>query len=193
MSKTVLHIDASARRTGSATRDLTDRILRRLEPGRVIRRDLTAPLPLLTEDWIGANFTAPDQRDAAQRELLALSDSLVEELRAADTLVIGLPVYNFSVPAAFKAWIDLVARVGLTFRYTETGPEGLLTGKRAIVAVASGGTPVGSEADFATGYLRHMLGFLGITEVEFIAADRMAIDPEAALGAAQSAVDRLAA
>lgn len=193
MSKTVLHIDASARRTGSATRDLTDRILRRLEPGRVIRRDLTAPLPLLTEDWIGANFTAPDQRDAAQRELLALSDSLVEELRAADTLVIGLPVYNFSVPAAFKAWIDLVARVGLTFRYTETGPEGLLTGKRAIIAVASGGTPVGSEADFATGYLRHMLGFLGITEVEFIAADRMAIDPEAALGAAQSAVDRLAA
>lgn len=193
MSKTVLHIDASARRTGSATRDLTDRILRRLEPGRVIRRDLTAPLPLLTEDWIGANFTAPDQRDAAQRELLALSDSLVEELRAADTLVIGLPVYNFSVPAAFKAWIDLVARVGLTFRYTETGPEGLLTGKRAIIAVASGGTPVGSEADFATGYVRHMLGFLGITEVEFIAADRMAIDPEAALGAAQSAVDRLAA
>jgi len=128
---------------------------------------------LITEDWIGANFTPADQRSDEQRQILALSDSLVDEIARADTLVIGLPIYNFSVPASFKAWIDLVARVGLTFAYTETGPKGLLTGKRAIIAVASGGTTVGSDADFATGYVRHVLGFIGITDVTLIAADAM--------------------
>ncbi len=86
-------------------------------------------------------------------------------MQAADTLVIGLPIYNFGVPAALKAWVDQVARAGVTFRYTETGPKGLLTGKRAIIAVASGGTEAGSDVDFATGYIRHVLGFIGITDV----------------------------
>jgi len=193
MTKTILHIDASARRTGSATRDLSARIVQHLGAGRIIRRDLATPLPLLTEDWITANFTPADQRDATQRDLLALSDELVKELQQADTVVIGLPIYNFSVPAAFKAWIDLVARAGLTFSYTETGPKGLLEGKRAILAVASGGTAVGSEIDFATGYARHVLGFIGIHDVDVVAADRMALDPEAALSNAQKAVAELAA
>ena len=162
MTKTILHIDASARRTGSATRDLSARIVQHLGANRIIRRDLATPLPLLTEDWITANFTPADQRDATQRDLLALSDELVKELQQADTVVIGLPIYTFSVPAAFKAWIDLVARAGLTFSYTENGPKGLLEGKRAILAIASGGTAVGSEIDFATGYARHVLGFIGI-------------------------------
>lgn len=193
MTETILHIDASARRTGSATRDLSARIVQHLGAGRIIRRDLATPLPLLTEDWITANFTPADQRDATQRDLLALSDELVKELQQADTVVIGLPIYNFSVPAAFKAWIDLVARAGLTFSYTENGPKGLLEGKRAILAIASGGTAVGSEIDFATGYARHVLGFIGIHDVDVVAADRMALDPEAALSNAQKAVAELAA
>ncbi|WP_170343389.1 FMN-dependent NADH-azoreductase [Ruegeria arenilitoris] len=193
MTKTILHIDASARRTGSATRDLSARIVQHLGASRIIRRDLATPLPLLTEDWIAANFTPADQRDATQRDLLALSDELVKELQQADTVVIGLPIYNFSVPAAFKAWIDLVARAGLTFSYTENGPKGLLEGKRAILAIASGGTAVGSEIDFATGYARHVLGFIGIHDVDVVAADRMALDPEAALSNAQKAVAELAA
>ncbi len=193
MTKTILHIDASARRTGSTTRDLSARIVQHLGAGRIIRRDLATPLPLLTEDWIAANFTPADQRDATQRDRLALSDELVKELQQADTVVIGLPIYNFSVPAAFKAWIDLVARAGLTFSYTEAGPKGLLEGKRAILAIASGGTAVGSEIDFATGYARHVLGFIGIHDVDVVAADRMALDPEATLSNAQKAVAELAA
>ncbi|WP_146346190.1 FMN-dependent NADH-azoreductase [Phaeobacter marinintestinus] len=193
MTRTVLHIDASARREGSTTRAMTDRILARLQPYSSVRRDLSTALPLITEDWVNANFTPADQRSDAQRETLALSDELVEELRAADAIVIGLPVYNFSVPAAFKAWIDLVARAGETFRYTAEGPQGLLTDKRAIVAIASGGTAVGSEIDFASGYVQHILGFMGIKDVELVAADRLAIDPEGSQKAADAAIDRIAA
>jgi len=193
MTRTVLHIDTSARRDGSTSRDLSARILARLAPETVLRRDLAEPLPLIDEDWIGANFTPEDQRDDAQRAQLALSDELVAELKAADTVVIGLPIYNFSVPARLKAWIDLVARAGVTFRYTAEGPEGLLKGKRAILAVASGGTQVGSEIDFATGYLRHVLGFVGITDVQIVVADRLAVDADAALKAANDALGRIAA
>ncbi|MDE4174178.1 NAD(P)H-dependent oxidoreductase [Phaeobacter sp. PT47_59] len=193
MTKTVLHIDSSARREGSVSRDLTAQIVARLGADEVIRRDLATPLPLLDEAWIGANFTPADQRSDEQKGLLALSDALVEELKAADTLVIGAPIYNFSVPAGLKAWIDLVARVGLTFAYSEAGPAGLLEGKRAIIAVASGGTEAGSAVDFATGYLRHMLGFMGITEVEIVAADTLAIDEGAALAKAKSQIEALAA
>ncbi|WP_300071855.1 NAD(P)H-dependent oxidoreductase [uncultured Ruegeria sp.] len=193
MTKTILHIDASARRTGSATRDLSNRIVRHLGANRIIRRDLASPLPLLTEDWIAANFTPADDRDSVQRDRLALSDELVQELQDADKIVIGLPIYNFSVPAAFKAWIDLVARVGLTFSYSENGPKGLLEGKRAVLAIASGGTAVGSEVDYASGYARHVLGFIGITDVDVVAADQMALDPENTLSTAQKAVSELAA
>ena len=193
MTKTILHVDASARRQGSTTRDLSQRIVQHLNPDHIIRRDLASPLPLLTEDWIGANFTPEDQRDDTQRQHLSLSDELVAELQKADTIVIGLPIYNFSVPAAFKAWIDLVARAGLTFSYTENGPKGLLEGKRAILAVASGGTAVGSEIDFATDYVRHVLGFIGIQDVQIVAADAMATDAEATLALAHDAINELAA
>ena len=193
MTKTVLHIDSSARTQGSTSRDLTAKIVERLGADQLIRRDLTAPLPQLSEDWIGANFTPADDRSAEQQNLLAQSDQLVAELQAADTVVIGVPIYNFAVPSSLKAWIDLVARVGVTFSYTETGPKGLLEGKRAIIAVASGGTQVGSDIDFATGYLRHVLGFIGITDVEFIAADALMADADAALSRANTAIEALAA
>ena len=193
MSTHILRIDASARREGSISRRLNDRIVAHLAPDAVTTRDLAEPLPLIDEAWIGANFTPEAERSDAQREGLALSDALIDEVRTADTLVIGLPIYNFGVPAGFKAWIDLVARAGVTFRYTEDGPEGLLTGKRAVIAVTSGGTETGSEIDFATGYVRHMLSFIGITDVEMVSADRLALDAEGTLANAEAQVDRLAA
>lgn len=194
MTTEILRIDASARRNGSVSRDLASRIIDQFGATgalNVAKRDLAEPLPLIDENWVNANFTAPDERTAEQTQRLSLSDNLIAELQAADVLVVGLPVYNFSVPAAFKAWIDLVARAGVTFRYTENGPEGLLKGKRAIVAVASGGTEIGSEYDFATGYVRHVLGFLGIRDVVFVAADQLAIDADAALKGAHDAIETL--
>ncbi|MEM1430692.1 MAG: NAD(P)H-dependent oxidoreductase [Pseudomonadota bacterium] len=194
MARTVLRIDASARRTGSISRELADEIIARIAPQDVTIRDLAAtPVPQIDEQWIGANFTAADERTEAQRSTLALSDQLVGELQAADTLVIGLPIYNFGVPAALKAWVDQVARAGLTFRYTADGPKGLLDGKRAIVVVASGGTEAGSEIDFATGYIRHVLSFIGITEVEFVTADRLMVDADASRATAAAQIERLAA
>lgn len=193
MPNTVLHIDSSARFGGSVTRDLSAQIVAHLAPASVIRRDLADALPLIAADWVAANLTPADQRTPEQRAALALSDNLVEELRAADCIVIGAPIYNFGIPAGLKAWIDLVARAGLTFRYTETGPEGLLSGKRAIIALASGGTQVGSAADYASGYLRHVLGFIGITDVEIVAADRLMFDAEGAIAGATSQIGALAA
>lgn len=187
----VLRIDASARRTGSISRDLNDRVLARLPNANLTTRDLASGIDLIDEQWIGANFTPSDERTAEQREVLALSDTLVGEIQDADILLIGLPIYNFGVPAALKAWIDQVARAGVTFKYSETGPVGLLEGKRAIVTVASGGTQAGSEIDFATGYIRHVLGFIGITDVDFVSADQMMIDAESTLKAARDAVDAL--
>ena len=192
MSQTVLHIDASARLTGSTSRVLSARIVEKLG-GEVIRRDLTDAIPQIDETWVNANFTPADQRTAEQAETLALSDSLIAEIKAADVLVFGVPIYNFGVPAALKAWVDQIARAGVTFRYTENGPEGLLEGKRAVIAVASGGTPAGSEIDFATGYMRHIMGFIGIHDVELVTADRMMVDADAALSKANTQIDALAA
>lgn len=176
---TILRIDASMRKEESVTRELADAYIARHPQARVIRRDLAAStLPFHDAAWIAANFTDAAQRTPDQIEALALSDSLIEELRAADEIVIALPVYNFGVPAALKAWFDLVLRARVTFRYGPDGPAGLLEGKRATVLVASGGTRVGSEIDFATPWIRHVLGFMGITEVEIVAADAMGSGPE---------------
>ncbi len=193
MTNTILQIDVSPRGAASVTRKLTQNVVERLAPDTIIMRDLTRSLPHLDSDWIGANFTPANDHTAEQRALLRISDTLVDEIRRADTIVIGLPVWNFGIPAALKAWVDLVARAGETFRYTKDGPQGLLTGKRAILALASGGTAVDSEIDFATPYMRHVLGFIGITDVSVVAADQMALDPEASLKAADEAVLNLAA
>ncbi len=191
----VLRIDASARTHGSTTRALTDAAIARLQATdpdlEVAVRDLTAGVPLIDEAWVEANFTPAEQRSPAQRDALAASDVLVAELQAADVLVIGLPVYNFGPPAALKAWIDQVARARVTFRYTPDGPVGLLAGKRAYVVAASGGTALGSDIDFATPYLRHVLGFLGITDVSLIGADRQMVDAEAARSGAAAALDQV--
>lgn len=189
----ILRIDASARVTDSVSRTLTTQIIDRLAPEVTTVRDLTTAIPQLDEAWITASHTPADQRSAQHRAALSLSDTLVAEVMAADTLVIGLPIYNFGVPAALKAWVDQIARVGVTFQYTPTGAKGLLTDKRAIIAVASGGTEAGSDIDFATGYMRHVLGFVGITDVAFVTADRLAIDPDASHKVARAQIDALAA
>lgn len=192
MTQTILHLDASARIDGSVSRQLTASIVEKLG-GTVIRRDLADGLPQLSENWIGANFTPAGDRDQAQNDLLALSDTLIDEIKRADTIVIGTPMYNFAAPAALKAWIDLVCRAGLTFQYTENGPKGLLDGKRAVIAIATGGVPVGSDMDFVSGYMRHVMGFIGITDVELVYADRILADSDAAMAAASDQIDQLAA
>ncbi|MEH0069727.1 NAD(P)H-dependent oxidoreductase [Pannonibacter sp. Pt2-lr] len=197
MSKTILKIDASARKAGSATRDLTEKLVNglaaKIAGAKTVTRDVAAGFPLVDEEWIGANFTDPAARTDAQKAKLALSDSLVAELKAADVIVIAAPVYNFGIPAALKSWIDLVARARETFQYTEAGPEGLLKGKKAYIVAASGGTPVGSSYDYATTYLRHVFGFLGISDVEVVAADKLAMDAEGSIKAANEAIDALVA
>ena len=194
---TILRIESSIKGEGAVSRKLTDRILARLlaasPDATVLTRDLSAGLPPIDGAWLGAVFTPAEARDAAQQATAAYADELLAEAKAADTIVIALPVYNFGVPAQLKSWIDQLARKGETFTYTDTGPVGLLTGKRAIVAFTSDGTKLGSEVDFASGYLRHMLGFFGITDVEFVAADAIVFGPEAALAKAEAEVDALAA
>jgi FMN-dependent NADH-azoreductase len=196
LARTILHLDSSARTDGSVTRILSQKLVEKLSDAdtSILRRDIgQSPLPVLTEDWVGANFTPDQDRTPAQHAALALSDELIVELEAADTIVLGVPIYNFGVPAAFKAWIDLVARARKTFQYTEKGPVGLLKGKKAYVVLASGGTPSGSEIDFATPYVRHVLGFLGIQDVTVIAADQLMATGDSKISDAQKQIDALAA
>ena len=191
MTHIVLNIQASARHDGSVTRQLSDKILTEIAADQTITRDLATGLPLLDAAWLAANCTIADDRTDVQRETLALSDSLITEIKQADTIVIGSPVYNFSVPAILKAWIDQIARVGVTFKYTPDGPVGLLSGKRAIIVIASGGTPVGSDIDYASGYLKHIMGFIGITDVTIIAADALGNDADAKIAAANDDIKQL--
>ena len=193
----ILRLDATINPAASVSRKLTDRILARLTAAHpaatVTERDLSTGLPPIDAAWVGAVFTPAEDRSPEQAAIAALSDALIAEVKAADVLVIGLPIYNFGVPAPLKTWFDQIARKGETFFYTEAGPQGLLTGKRAIVALSSAGTKLGSEIDFASGYVRHMLGFMGITDVDFVAADAMVFDPEATMTKAEGEIDALAA
>ena len=193
----VLRVDASARVEGSITRQLADQMISGLQARvtdvSVTRRDVAQGLPFVDAAWVNANFTDPDARSAVHRESLSGSDALVAEVMEADVWVIGVPVYNFGVPASLKAWIDQIARARLTFRYTDQGPQGLLTGKKVYILTATGGTEVGSEIDFATPWLKFVLGFLGITDIEVIAADRAMMRGDAARAHATDRIDQLLA
>lgn len=190
----ILHLEASARRDTSHSRLVSRRLVDRLQQAysaKVTHRDLSSGLPYVDEQMIGAYYTMPQDRTDEQQAAIALSERLVDELEAADIIVAAVPMYNFGIPASFKAWIDLVARVGRTFRYTESGPVGLLEGKTMYISVATGGTPLGSEADFISPYLRHVLAFIGITDVHFVAADEFMKDADAKLKLAYDKVDAL--
>jgi FMN-dependent NADH-azoreductase len=131
-------------------------------------RDLATGVKQIDDAWIQANSTKENERTEQQRAVLFESDQLINELKLADTLVIGLPIYNFGVPAAFKAWIDLVTRQGKTFAYSASGPLGLLSCEHAYVVLSSGGTALGSDIDFVSPWLVHILGFIGITQVTIL-------------------------
>ena len=191
----ILHISASLKGEASISRQLAADLLDALEQRdghvNIVHRDLADGLPFIDEEWVAANYTPADQRSGAQRDKLALSDELVAELDAADVVVIGAPVYNFSIPAALKAWVDMIARAQLTFRYTENGPVGLLEDRKTYVITPSGGVPVGSPVDFATPYLRHVLGFVGITDIAIIGAQGADRGNEQALDEARARIAEL--
>ncbi|MGY6551589.1 MAG: FMN-dependent NADH-azoreductase [Erythrobacter sp.] len=192
----LLYITTSINGADGVSRGFGDKLahgLAKKSGARVISRDLAAnDLPFVSAERFAANLTPPAERDARQAELAAIADELIAELQAADTIVIASPVYNFCVPATLKAWADLVARAGTTFKYTENGPVGLLTGKKAYLAISSGGTPMGADYDYMSPYLKHFLGFLGIEVAELIAADgMMGEDADAKQAAAHARVDEL--
>jgi FMN-dependent NADH-azoreductase len=188
---TVLHINSSVRNSGSLSRQLGGEFIAKWQAAHpsdtIVTRDLAAaPVPHLTEQLIGAFFTPPDQRNTDQVHALKGSDALVDELLAADTIVIGAPMYNFSVPSGLKAWIDHIARVGRTFQYGANGPVGLVTGKKVYVFIASGGVYSQGPAagyDHLTTYLRAALGFLGMTDVTFVVAEGVSKGEEAVAAA----------
>lgn len=194
-SKTkVLRIDSSARQAGSVSRAIGDEVIRRLAARHadidIVNMDLAEGMDPIDGDWVAANFTSEVERSEAQRERLAASDQAVATLKGADAILLTAPVYNFSVPSALKAWVDQVCRAGLTFRYTENGPQGLLADKPVYLVMASGGVAFGSPADFASGYLKQVFRFIGIEDVRFIGAERVAADAEAAKQTALNALDQ---
>ena len=197
----ILQINSSARSAGANSTRLADSITARLKaanPAAVVElRDLAAnPHPVLDEAALGALFTPAEQRSPEQAARVALDDALIAQVQSADAIVLGVPMYNFGVPVQLKTWIDAIARAGVTFRYTENGPEGLVKGKKVYVALARGGVYRDTPADSQVPYLKGVLGFLGMTDVEFIYAEGLAMGPESAdkaFAAAEAAIGAVVA
>lgn len=197
----ILLIQSSSNLASSVSRDLSETYVKDYKAAHpdatVTERDLvTAPIPHLGVDLLGGFFGKPEALTEAQKAALAVSDTLVKEIEDASLIVIGVPMYNFSIPSALKAWIDHIVRAGRTFRYTENGPQGLVTGKKAVLFLASGG--VYSEGpykpyDFQETYLRGILGFIGLTDVTVVRAEGMALGAETATKAVADARARAAA
>ncbi|HEX6733728.1 MAG TPA: NAD(P)H-dependent oxidoreductase [Azonexus sp.] len=192
----ILQINASARSTGANSTRLADAITARLlaqQPQATVElRDLaTEPHPVLDEPALGALFTPAEQRTPEQAARVALDDALIAQVQAVDVIVLGVPMYNFGVPVQLKTWIDAIARAGVTFRYTANGPEGLLKGKKVYVALARGGLYRNTPADAQTPYLKNVLAFLGMTDVEFIFAEGLSMGAESATKAFAEAEARL--
>ena len=183
----ILQINSSARADGSHSTQLAQTVVDRLRAaatdGQAIAltvRDLgQTPHPELNEATLQALFTHSEQRTPAQAARVALDDALIAELQAADVVVLGVPMYNFGVPAALKNWIDAISRAGVTFRYTEKGPEGLLKGKKVYVALTRGGKYRNTPSDTQVPYLRTVLSFLGMTDIQFIYAEGLALGADA--------------
>ncbi len=183
----ILHITSSIRGSESVSNQIGEAFVSSIGNGATITtRDLSKnDIPFINAARFEANLIPAGERTPEEAKIAAISDTLISELQAADTIIFSVPVYNFGVPAVVKAWADLVARAGTTFKYTENGPVGLLADKKALIAASSGGTPIGSDMDFMSSWLTFFLGFLGITDVEIIAADGiMGADGEAKIAAA---------
>ena len=197
----VLHISSSIFSDGGNSSKLAHYFLEQFKQqhpdAEVTVRDLaTDPVPHLDAATLQANVTAAAERTAEQQALASLGDLLIEELQSADVLVLSIPMYNFGVPSALKAWIDHIARAGTTFKYTEHGPIGLLKNKKAYVLGARGGAYFGTPMDTQTPYLRMVLAFVGIGDVDFVFAEKLNMNPDQApeiMAKAQSRIDKLLA
>ncbi len=194
--KTILQLNASILSDdGQSTRLASDFVAKLRSDEKLIVRDLARdPVPHLDAERFGAFTTTEENRNEKQKQIVAYSDLLINELKAADVIVLGLPMYNFGVPSTLKAYFDHVARAGVTFRYTEKGAVGLLTGKKAYVFAARGGIYEGTPNDTQTAYVRAFLAFLGITDVEFVYAEGLAMGEtsrDAALSKARSRIENL--
>jgi FMN-dependent NADH-azoreductase len=192
----ILQINSSARREASHSTRLASRIVERLrdaDPGSPLTvRDLNhAPHPALDEATLEALFTPSSRRTPEQAARVRLDDALIAEVQDADVVVLGVPMYNFGVPAQLKNWIDAISRAGVTFRYTEKGPEGLLTGKKVYVALTRGGRYRNTSADTQVPYLRTVFTFLGLTDVQFVYAEGLSMGPEAEQSAIASAYEQI--
>ena len=192
----ILQINSSVRREASQSTRLATRLVQRLrdaDPEATLTvRDLNnVPHPVLDEAALGALFTPADQRTSEQAARVALDDALIEEIQAADVVVLGVPMYNFGVPAPLKNWIDAISRAGVTFRYTEKGPEGLLEGKKVYVALTRGGKYRNTPADTQVPYLKTVFTFLGLTDVHFVYAEGLAMGSDAEQTAIASAYEQI--
>src|SRR5882724_5053459 len=176
-STRILKIDSSARTRNSYSRILTNKLsdqFSAIHSEIVVRyRNISEDLPFLSELMVEAMFTPAEKRTAEQQQALKLSDEMINELKQSDILILGLPVYNFNIPASVKAYIDLITRTGLTFRYAENGPLGLIENIKAYIVVTSGGTALYSDMDFVSGYIKFILSFIGIKEIYFIDATQL--------------------
>jgi FMN-dependent NADH-azoreductase len=191
---TLLQIKASISDQGLSSRLANDFVAayRASHPhARVLEREVASaePVPHLTGERFGAFIAKPEERTQAQHAVVAYSDALIDELKRADIVVLGLPMYNFGVPSQLKAYFDHIARAGVTFKYTATGPVGLLTGKKVYVFATRGGLYAGTPLDTQTGYVRDFLAFLGMTDVQFVYAEGLAVSPESR----QAGLDKAAA
>ncbi len=192
MTNTVLHLDASARYDASFSRKVSQQIVDKLGADEVIYRDLAKGVPLINEDWVVARFTPADQWNDAQKEVMKISDELIAEIQAADTIVIGSPVYNFNISAALKLWLDQIIRPGATVLYDAEGnSKGTLEGKKVYVAIASAGVAEDTPVDFISGYLKFVFGFLGITDVNLIWADRAMFRGDEVFAAIDQEIDKV--
>ena len=192
----VLQINSSARSDASHSTRLASRLVERLRESapqsKLTVRDLNAARhPVLDEVALGALFTPTAQRTPEQVARVALDDALITEIQAADVVVLGVPMYNFGVPAPLKNWIDAISRAGVTFRYTEKGPEGLLRGKKVYVALTRGGQYRNTPSDTQVPYLKTVFTFLGMTEVQFVYAEGLAMGPDAERNAITSAHEQI--
>lgn len=199
---TLLQINASINNGNGQSSQLAKQFVaafqKRNPEAQLVVRDVAAaePVPHLDGERFGAFITQADQRSSAQHAVVAYSDTLINELKQADLIVLGLPMYNFGVPSQLKAYFDHIARAGVTFKYTDKGPVGLLTGKKVVVFAARGGVYAGTPMDTQTSYVRDFLRFIGLTDVEFIYAEGLALGPqsrEANLAKAAVEIERLAA
>lgn len=191
--KTILAIYSAITGENSVSNQLVRNWIQQ-QTAEVTERDLSiSAIPHLDGATVGAFFTPAEQRTEEQASLLAVSDTLIEELKAADTLVISAPMYNFNVPSALKAWFDQIARSGVTFRYTDQGPQGLLTGKKAIIVTTRGGIYRDSGHDFQVPYIKQFLGFIGIDNVDIVYAEGVSMGPDAKTTAMNDAEKQLEA